>query len=89
MRELSNQPLARDPLPALWVKPSQWVCTWCPITEDSELADNDGGAPTTVVWLAASIGVDGRCLECGQKYVLTKAFEAVPSAAEQMERWPK
>ena len=39
--------------------------------------DPDGpvGAATTVDWLSRPVGYDGRCRECGQKFVLRNATD--------------
>lgn len=88
--ELSLAVLVFDHRPALYVPPSSWECTYCPLEGNEDLlADNDGGCPTTVEWLAVSISVDGRCRACGQKYILTRAYEAVPSVEEQTRNLPR
>ena len=40
---------------------------------------------TTVEWIGAADGPDGRCRDCGAKYRLAKVGDSVPTIEEQLE----
>ncbi len=57
-----NKP--RDHKPILMVPPQTWHCILCE-------PEGGEGAYTTVDWVGPRVdAADGRCRECGQKYVL-------------------
>lgn len=80
MRELPSPDallLPRDAEPALYAPAEEYGCRFC---------SQPPSPGTTVDWLAQKVpdGVDGRCRECGQKWILARWRESVPSVEEQL-----
>ena len=70
----------RDRMPIIVVPATTWHCVFCQ-------ADGGEGAGTTVEWLSGThpmSGPDGRCRECGQKFVLADSLDRhIPTPEEQ------
>jgi hypothetical protein len=68
MRELPSQSdlnKPRDHAPIVVVPPQTWNCLFCDPSHEWRA--------TTVEWVGPNVdGPDGRCRECGQKYVLAR-----------------
>lgn len=60
----------------IYVPANTWHCVLC------QPAGGEG-AYTTVDWIGAGQGPDGRCTRCGAKYVLARPGEHVPAPDEQ------
>lgn len=69
--------LPRDAEPALYVPAAEYGCRFCA---------QPPPPGTTVDWLPQKVpdGIDGRCRECGQKWILARWREAVPTVEEQL-----